>query len=219
MSSIMEKIKNKRPILLCPHCGNTAPQQVEYAHEFEHTEIMSGWPEEDNEVSVPAYYFLVVCATCSKVSLYSNWDVADDPFDLMQATLFYPKSRKASAIVPKRISEVYQEASRISKVAPNAFACLIRRALEFLCEDKKAEGNTLHEMLNDLASKNIIPPVLSEMADIVKKLGNIGAHADATDVQPSDVEVIDDFFNAVVEYVYIAPDKIRKVKEKLAKKP
>jgi len=217
MSSIIEKIKNKRPVLLCPHCGNTAPQQVEYAHEFEYTEVIG--PEEEDEVSIPAYYFLVVCATCSKVSLYSNWDVADDPFDLRLATLFYPTTKKFSSVIPKRISKAYQEASRISRVAPNAFACMVRRALEFMCEDKKAVGRTLHDKLQDLSSKNIIPPVLAEMADIVKKLGNIGAHADETNVHREDVEVIDDFFNAVIEYVYVAPEKINKIKKKLTKKP
>lgn len=220
MSSIMDKIDNKRPILLCPHCNNRAPHQAVYAHEYPYT-IHGAFSinGEEEDADVEAYYFVLICDTCSEVSLYGNWDVSDNPFDLLEATLFYPKPKKVSDIVPKRIADAYQEASRVSKIAPNAFACMIRRALEFMCEDKKAVGNTLHEKLKDLSAKKIIPPVLAEMADIVKKLGNIGAHADATNVQRDDVETIDDFFNAVIEYVYVAPEKVGKVKKKLNKTP
>ncbi len=220
MASILEKIENKRPVLVCPHCGNRVSHQAVYAHSYTYTipDAIKFDGEWDN-VDVEAYYFLLVCDTCSEVSLYSNWIEAENPFDLLEVALVYPKPRKISDIVPKRIANAYQEASRISKIAPNAFACMIRRALEFMCEDKRAAGRTLHEKLKDLSAKNIIPPVLAEMAEIVKKLGNIGAHADEMDVRRDDVDVIDDFFNAVMEYVYLAPEKVSKIKNKLAKKP
>ena len=73
---------------------------------------------------------------------------------------------------------------------------------------------SLADKLKELATKNKIPPVLAEMTEIIRRLGNRGSHDDE-DVEPQYVEPMDEFFRAVVEYVYIAPEKIKAVKTTL----
>jgi hypothetical protein len=46
-------------------------------------------------------------------------------------------------------------------------------------------------------------------------LGNIGSHAADIAVDPSYVDTIDEFFRAVLEYVYVAPFKVAEVKASL----
>jgi hypothetical protein len=74
---------------------------------------------------------------------------------------------------------------------------------------------SLFERLNGLVENNEIPPVLSEMSDVIRLIGNIGAHASQQNVKPGHVKIIDEFFRAIIEYVYVAPQKIMKLKNQL----
>jgi hypothetical protein len=53
------------------------------------------------------------------------------------------------------------------------------------------------------------------MGHINRIFRNWAAHDAEIDVQPDDVEVVDEFFKAIVEYLYIAPAKIERVEELL----
>ena len=55
------------------------------------------------------------------------------------------------------------------------------------------------------------------MSYVLRLLGNIGAHASQQPVKPGHVRVIDEFFRAIVEYVYIAPQKIKQLKDQLSR--
>jgi hypothetical protein len=46
------------------------------------------------------------------------------------------------------------------------------------------------------------------MSEILRKLRNTGSHDDDEPVRPEYVEPIDEFFRAIVEYVYVAPFKV-----------
>lgn len=52
---------------------------------------------------------------------------------------------------------------------------------------------------------------------MLRFLGNVGAHAVEESVMPWQVYAIDEFFRAVVEYVYVAPSKLKDFKDSLAK--
>jgi hypothetical protein len=137
----------------------------------------------------------------------------DDNFQL--AELEYPKDGRLNISVPQTIREVYFEAARIKELAPNAFAVQVRRALEALCEDRAAKGRTLADKLKDLSARAEIPPVLAEMTDVLRLIGNIGAHGIGESVHPLQANAIDEFFKAVIEYVYVAPAKLRAFKERM----
>ena len=53
------------------------------------------------------------------------------------------------------------------------------------------------------------------MTDILRMLGNIGSHAADESVEPEYVDAIDEFFRAVVEYVYVAPYRVNEVRAQL----
>lgn len=64
-----------------------------------------------------------------------------------------------------------------------------------------------------LAFKNGIPPVLVEMSEAVRVLGNIGAHDHEHEVSAYDAAVIDGFFKSIIEYVYEAPKRMQDFRE------
>jgi len=205
---------SSKTVLLCKHCGNEAPHVLKYTHQYK--EII--YTNDGEEYPMDAWYYVVVCETCDNVSLYGTWELSDVPSDLTQATLLYPARTELPDIVPKTVRETYKEASRISKLAPNAFAVQIRRALEFICAEHKLSKGSLQDKLTRLSESGIIPPKLAQLADAIRLLGNIGAHADSTIVTRDDVRYLDDFFRAVIEYVYIAPEKLEKLSESLKKR-
>jgi hypothetical protein len=198
--------------MYCPHCGNRAPQHL--IHNQQHEEILYD-TKDGSERIVDWSTFVVVCETCKNILLYTNPfdEFTEEEFHL--GDLIYPRSGKLHKSVPKMISDVYDEAFRIREIAPNAFAVQVRRSLEAICEDRGENKGRLQEKLNGLAKKNEIPPTLSEASDVLRLIGNIGAHGINQSVHPLQASAIDDFFRAIVEYVYVAPQKLTDFKERM----
>lgn len=205
----MREHQNKA-VAYCPHCGNRAPQKLKGAHHK--TE-----PEDER-----ATYHLVACGTCGHALLYMFEPTKyEGPKSLMPnfrldgKELVWPEANGLHRSVPGSVRTCYEEAKAIKHVAPNAFANQIRRSLEALCKDRGANQRSLFKSLKELADKGEIPPVLSEMTDVIRLLGNIGSHAADEHVGARHVDVLDDFFMAVVEYVYVAPFRIDEIKAEL----
>jgi len=135
-----------------------------------------------------------------------------------KATLLYPAPRALGEAIPKEIRKSYEEARKVEKISPNAFAVLIRRSLELLCKDQKAKGNNLKEQIADLSERGIIPKPLVAMAETLRFIGNIGAHKIEVNIDLEETSAIDDFLVAMLEYVYVAPDKIKKLRDSISMK-
>jgi hypothetical protein len=118
--------------------------------------------------------------------------------------------------VPEEVLSAYATAWPLRMNAPNAFANQIRRALEFICKDKGAEGNTLYQQLEDLASRNEFPAELTDVAHLVRKIGNLGSHADENEVGYWDAELLDKLFRSIVHYVYILPAHSKRMRERMS---
>lgn len=205
-----------RNVAFCPHCGNTAPQQLVHVQRFWTHGYYPDGTETDPDLSCA--YFVATCETCQEVLVYLAEGEIPEPKDFARwAGLIWPDAGFLPQSVPQRVRDCYEEAGRIKRLAPNAFAVQIRRALEAICEDRDAAKGPLHARLKQLATRGEIPPVLAEMTDVLRLLGNIGAHAADQTVKPGHVRVIEEFFRAIVEYVYVGPSKIRAFRETLAK--
>jgi hypothetical protein len=165
-------------------------------------------------------YFVCACETCKELILRSAISM---PSSIPKDTLFitapiqWPNPNQLHESVPESIRTIYDEAIRIRLLAPNAFAVQIRRALEAMCKDRGAKKGVLQVMLKELASRGEIPPVLAEMTDVLRLLGNIGAHASDESITPSQARAINEFFRAIIEYVYIAPSKLQEFRNSLKK--
>ena len=202
-------------IATCPHCGNKTSHVVtSQTSSREKVYDTNGEfiGEFDN------YFYLTACKTCNEICLFSDWELSDNPGNLNEAVPFYPYKRKLAEAVPKEIRKSYEEAKKVEKISPNAFAVLTRRSLELLCKDQKAKGNNLKEQISDLSAKGNIPSTLIEMADTLRFLGNIGAHEIEFDFEKSETQAMDDFLVAMLEYVYVAPNKIRNLLDSISKK-
>jgi len=200
-----------RRVAFCPHCGNRAPQRLIHTQEY----LGRGYSMDGSvDNTLPCTYFVAVCETCNEILLYDVFcDIVEDK-DFHRANLVWPNPGVLHQSVPKAIAECYAEAARIKNLAPNAFAVQIRRALEALCDNRSAKKGVLHLRLKDLVSRGEIPPVLAEMTYVLRLLGNIGAHAADQSIKPGHVLAIDDFFRVIIEYVYVAPSKLKEFRDR-----
>jgi hypothetical protein len=209
---------NLTEVLVCYHCGNTTPHERVGSHRgrqlFE--EIDDRRFHEDYD------YDLYQCPTCRGISIYG--DFATYPLhEHIAARRIYPRGshllpeahKLASRdCIPARILKLYEEIAPLRHIAPNAFAGQIRRALEFICRDQKAQGTTLFNQLKDLISRGTFPGYFADITDLMRHIGNLGAHAGDHDIDTWDAELLGDFFRSVVDYVYIVPSKIERLKQR-----
>lgn len=164
---------------------------------------------------------MATCGTCQGLLLYwTNGNPSDEgesgPLDYFQdARLLWPEHIVSADVLPAAVAAIYAEATIIKRLSPNSFAVQIRRALEAICTERGVKGNTLYKMLNELAQQGDLPPVLAEMTDVLRLLGNMGAHASDQPVRTSQVDALDEFFRAVIEYLYIAPNRLRQFQKRL----
>jgi hypothetical protein len=204
----------ERHVAFCPHCGNTAPQRIVLRHAY-----TTDWygsdgqrlPTEDGNPDCEA--IVCTCETCNEILLYNGLAVSETG---EWPDLQYPRGSQLHTSVPADVRDVYDEAARVKAQAPRAFAILIRRALEDICDDRGVTEGTLAQRIRKLSERGDIPPVLSEVTDVLRVLGNSAAHGSMQAVTVPTTWAIDDFFRAVVEYVYVAPSKLQEFKEKLA---
>jgi hypothetical protein len=206
-------------IILCNHCGNVTPHNLATTNT---AQLVYEIDEDNHKYIEPFDFFLYSCGACGDASLLGGFrhEIKDKPV----MPVLYPTGSKlvppshmlaSGNPVPKRIIGLYEEVWPLRHKAPNAFAVQIRRALEFVCRDKNAQGRDLATKLRDLSAKGILPMQITNMTDLLRKIGNIGAHASEEDVDIWDAELIDDFFRTIIEYVYIAPAKIERLNQRL----
>lgn len=200
---------DKSRILICPHCGNQTPHKVVFEHQYD-----SRYYNEDGSPSQgpdpPSIYTVFECGTCHDISLYDG--PLPPGFDF--ATLVYPDRASLHESVPRSVASNFEEAKRIQNISPNAFAALVRRAVEAMCDDRGVPRGVLAKRLETLANKGEIPPVLAEITSVLRSLGNSGAHSTTQKVTVPMTWAMEEFFRAVAEYVYVAPFLLQRFRKK-----
>jgi hypothetical protein len=213
----------------CPYCKRTVNLRLMLTHYYD-VELGNAW---DHDLYSPdlQVYFIFMCVNCEKLMLY-HWDEplmdrlevdAEEIFiedvregllqeddDLLLPYIVWPRhadGRNLSETVPPRVREAYSRALRV-KSEPNSFAVQIRRALEVICIDRGEDGKNLKDDLNNLSKAGVFPPIVAEIANELRYIGNTGAHVKPQTVKAEHIQAIDDFFHIVVNYVYEAPARL-----------
>ncbi|HYU77272.1 MAG TPA: DUF4145 domain-containing protein [Ktedonobacteraceae bacterium] len=205
-------------ILTCGHCGNTTAFTVA-AEGFRPTTIDAN----DAETTTWTTWRVLLCSTCSQPTLERDVQhVLGGPNGTRpprgpSPELLYPVTQALVASLPASIGSMYQETLRVEKHSPRACAVMAGLTLEAICQYEQARGSFLSERLNHLVASERIPKTLAEMAHQLRQLRNMGAHFTEEEILPEDVPVIIDFVEAILEYLYVAPAKIRAVQERLSR--
>jgi len=197
----------------CGHCGNTAPMEIigEYSQVRDYDDPRSGLSWEAGPV-----YEVLVCPACHGVVFRSYYwhDLAIDPSEV-ECKVLYPAESSTLPGLPDSIKRAFDAAKKVRAIDANAYGVLLGRLIELICEDRKATGRTLAEKLKDLSEKGEIPSKLVPVANSLRNLRNIGAHAVLGELTPAELPILDNLCKAIVEYVYSAPHLVKQAEQRL----
>ena len=208
-----DKAKRFSRALLCRHCGNTTAMEIVAIHAALDNIADENYPVFEGEI-----FQLLSCPTCRGISLgkYFHSDyLPEEAQETEVSVILFPPGSKSLAALPDKVQRAYRAATKVRSIDPNAYAVLLGRVLEILCEDRNAEGETLFSKLENLGSRGEIPAPLIKMAHSLRQLRNVGAHADLGELTAQEIPFLDDLCRAVLEYVYSAPDLIEKARKRL----
>ncbi len=207
----------EKKTLVCSYCGNRAP----HMRLFEHDNLTL-YDEFDSNTKIvePYTWVCYACETCGSLNIFGGFYGVDaDPDNLDQSRLhprgssILPPAHTMSPgqPVPANLLRLYEEVWPLRHRAPSAFVGQIRRLLEYVCLDRNATGRDLVHKLKDLTQKGTLPGYFEQISDLLRKVGNMGAHATDAELSIWDAELIDEFFRSIIDYVYIAPARIRRM--------
>jgi hypothetical protein len=160
-------------------------------------------------------YELLLCLACKKVTLREYFEHEFlDPEDIKIETLYPPQGMKLFEL-PYLIQKAYEAALKARAIDANAYAILLGRMLEVVCEDRKVKGKNLYDKLKVLAENGEIPKNLLGVAHGLRQLRNIGVHEPLEGLSSDEIPILDALSTAILEYIYIAPSLARQAETRL----
>lgn len=212
----MEK-DSKYIIEECRHCGNKTK-----------LDILGSYQEESNDYTDIQYtikWLLLKCCACEQVSFASIYIGEDTQFmnsngeidyDEVYKTR-YPVETYQGTNVPDNVNNAFSSALKALYVDNVICLIALRRTLEIICKDKGATNGTLQNKILQLTQQGIFPQVINEASDILRILGNEAAHGDDKEYDKHTIKEMINFTQIIIEYVYVIPYRIQRIKMKLGK--
>lgn len=196
----------------CGHCPNTSRMKILEHHGDITTNDQVGF-------EYGTVLEILKCPVCHKYNIISY---RFNDFCILEEEGYkgferlYPEPQNIPIGLPQRISELYRKAEQVKNIDVDAYAVLLRKLLEAICIDRKAETGTLHTMLMNLEEKGEIPKKLVDVANGLREFGNIGAHFKIEKLSNEEIPLLDSLIKAILEYVYTAPHIATVAEKKLS---
>ena len=197
-------INGTRISTVCPHCGHKGTFES-FGNDFKvDPNYVLGLRRCPNEKCFGHLFFVYHMTTKDIVVTY--------PADSI------PFNKEG---IPDKVLNAFQEA--VICHSDNCFiasAIMIRKTLEEICNDRKAEGKNLYKRLEELGTKIVVPNELLKGMQELRLLGNDAAHIESqtfNEIGKMEIEVSIEFTKEILKAVYQYEgllDKIRKLKKK-----
>jgi hypothetical protein len=178
--------------------------------QFDADEEMGGRAQEHGTI-----YEVLVCSKCARETIRAGFYYDGMEEDEWTPSILYPTEPKTLSSLPPLVQQEYEAARAVAPISPNAYAVMLGRVLDAVCQDRGAAGDTLHKRLSDLAAKGEIPKTLADMAQNVRQFRNVGAHADLGSLTKAEIPFLESLSNAILEYLYEAPRLVESAQKRL----
>jgi signal recognition particle subunit SEC65 len=219
----MTKDAEKYSILMCFHCGNKTMMKEIVHHRHMEEEAL-----DEDEFGNPTYvlyweqnWHLFSCPVCNNVTLKKvSWfseDIDHMGRPIPTEEILYPPTTRKSANMPDKVFGAFESAIKVRHIDGAICALSLRRTLEMMCKDLGATEGDLYLKLQSLSQRGVLPPILGEMATVLRKLGNDAAHADDAEFPKDVVEAMIDFTQTILEYVYRLPQALEDIQDRISK--
>jgi len=192
----------------CPYCGNKSEKILIHVQSYDDVGYYTDGLEKGCECVYRNHDFLASCKLCSRVLIYNTHPPrSGEPEDFLLSKRVFPKDSLIDYLPPE-LSSMYEEALKVEQHSPSLFTVQIRKMIEAICYERGVSKGNLYERLKEMTKRNLLPGALSEATDLLRKVGNIGAHEVNGGIHPMEVDSIKSLFTAIAEHIYIVPSKI-----------
>lgn len=161
--------------VFCPHCSSDVGFHCVYSAQYEARGYSTDMTDYEGS-PFPAKMFVAQCGSCGMLVLHDDIGACLDEAHFLEALRVFPQAIHEHGAIPKKVRDAYEHALRVMWLDPNAFALLIRRAIETICSEEAITGPTLEVRLNRLQRKRNLPGDIAEVAKKLRLLGNRAAH-------------------------------------------
>ncbi|MDP4092823.1 MAG: DUF4145 domain-containing protein [Bacillota bacterium] len=194
----------------CRFCGNKTKLDIVASHHV----------AERGEFCFDEYWLILVCSVCRNISFAKNYSGEDTLSQDENGHAFYedyfvtlyPLNTYQGSNVPKQVHNAFQTALKARYL--DGAICLIslRRTLEIICKDQGETKGDLVGKIQRLSNKGILPPILKDVSNILRTMGNEAAHGDEINYSENEINEMINFTQIIIEYVYILPSRLSKIK-------
>ncbi len=181
---------------ICPHCHKPA------SGETRGVAVRAGVNSADH-YEPPAEYAFIQCALCRHVSIewredYGGGFALDDP------VILYPAPRRLSMDVPQLLRNEWEDARRSFEAKLyKPCAVMVRSTVEGTCELNGVKEKTLGQALRKMRADDKIDDTLYQWSDMLRVVGNQGAHFTETPVTREDAQDALAFAEALLDHIYV----------------
>lgn len=176
--------------------------------------------EIESDIEEHFTWTLFKCPVCRKLSLiqrYSDETMYDSYNDIEYYDIsnLYPLNNYKMDNVPIDISSSFEAALKVKDI--NIDLCLVglRKVLELICKDNNATGRILEKKIDDMIQKNIFPKEMEVAYWVIRQAGNKAVHEKKSKLTKYDIDEIANLLYSIINYLYIIPRKMVKLKEKI----
>lgn len=195
-------------LLTCYHCGNKTLMENVANHEFD-----------DPFCQDRRQWHLYECPICNEVTLFRISDHDQDEGKWRwEDRIVYPYITRSRGNMPKNVHDAFKAAMKVRHIDGAICALSLRRTLEMMCKDLGETKGNLYAKLKNLSDRGVLPPILGDMAQILKDLGNAAAHADDVEFPKEIVEAMIHFTQTILDYVYNLPESLADIQRKMLKR-
>lgn len=189
----------------CFHCGNIVPMKLVGRD-------VSTWDEGKPYIGVEEWSFYM-CPTCKEPTLICYYWQQDDKeiTSHIGRSVMYPNNLFDDESIPENVRKAYMAAAATKSLDNSVSLLAWRRVLELTVKDLGAKGNSLYDQISDLSNRNLFPSSLQDASNLIRSLGNAGAHSDDFSEKWMNLTDIESLVKYILEYVYILPQKINTI--------
>lgn len=189
--------------IYCPHCHRhtsltPAPVSVNYAGDS--WKVGAFWRKSASEI-----WWIGICNYCNRPVLVMD-----------NGEIIYPVESPCPTDenIPVEIRQDLDEAKRCLQTdAFRATAVMARRSIQACEIDKGAKKDKLAEQISELAASGVITKDVKEWADLVRWVGNDGAHPGGQPVTKEDAEEILNLAEQLLHVVYVTTAAAKAMKK------
>jgi len=191
----------------CPYCNSDKGIEFRYLSDYR-DECYSSNLTDPNIYEHNGRMFVSECMSCGRLMLSDDFGGQLESHLFDKAEMIYPSLLASNFSIPHEIRITYESSKRIQQLNSEAFVMSIRKCIEITCKLHGIEKGNLDKKLKQLCLELDIPELLSSVAHNIRLMGNQAAH-DLEEINPVNVQKIDEFFKVLMHYIYILPSRLK----------